>query len=237
MYMPSFTHTQFAAGLSARAGTAHQRQSRFPAGLRLRRGPALRQSRLVHPGDGQPDRRQRRAWTRPTSATPTRSSSSARTRSGASTPTTRRPSKIPWNTTPAFGWPQISSTIAPAFAPPLTHIESGLGQIVGGAGAYLFWNDMLYADFTAYKGLPVGASAGARRRQFDDRRRHQRRPLLARRARAALGTALPGGRHVRHVLRRSRPAASTDSAPTTISTSASTRNTSMTATNTASRSS
>ena len=61
----------------------------------------------------------------------------------------------PWNTTPSFGWPQISSTIAPAFGPPLTHLESGLGQIVGGAGAYLFWNDMLYADFTAYKGLPV----------------------------------------------------------------------------------
>ena len=61
----------------------------------------------------------------------------------------------PWNTTPSFGWPQISSTIAPAFAPPLTHIESGLGQIIGGAGAYVFWNDMLYADFTAYKGLPI----------------------------------------------------------------------------------
>ena len=61
----------------------------------------------------------------------------------------------PWNTTPSFGWPQISSTIAPAFGPPLTHLESGLGQIVGGAGAYVFWNDMLYADFTAYKGLPV----------------------------------------------------------------------------------
>ncbi|MBV9289375.1 MAG: hypothetical protein JO288_16440 [Hyphomicrobiales bacterium] len=61
----------------------------------------------------------------------------------------------PWNTTPAFGWPQISSTIAPAFAPPLTHLESGYGQIVGGAGAYAFWNDMLYADFTLYKGLSV----------------------------------------------------------------------------------
>ena len=59
----------------------------------------------------------------------------------------------PWNTTPSFGWPQISSTIAPAFAPPLTHL--GYGQIVGGAGAYIFWNDMVYADFTAYKGLPV----------------------------------------------------------------------------------
>jgi hypothetical protein len=63
----------------------------------------------------------------------------------------------PWNTTPSFGWPQISSTIAPAFAPPLTHIESGYGQIVGGAGAYVFWNDMLYGALTFYKGLPVGA--------------------------------------------------------------------------------
>jgi hypothetical protein len=61
----------------------------------------------------------------------------------------------PWNTTPSFGWPQISSTIAPAFAPPLTHIEGSYTGLVGGAGLYGFWNDMLYADFTAYKGLPV----------------------------------------------------------------------------------
>ena len=43
---------------------------------------------------------------------------------------------------------------ARAFGPPLTHIEDGYGQIVGGAGAYVFWNDMLYADLTFYKGLP-----------------------------------------------------------------------------------
>ena len=61
----------------------------------------------------------------------------------------------PWNTTPSFGWPQISSTIAPAFGPPSTHIEDGYGQIVGGAGAYVFWNDMLYGALTFYKGLPV----------------------------------------------------------------------------------
>jgi hypothetical protein len=61
----------------------------------------------------------------------------------------------PWNTTPSFGWPQISSTIAPAFAPPLTHIEGSYTATVGGAGLYGFWDDMLYADFTAYKGLPV----------------------------------------------------------------------------------
>ena len=63
----------------------------------------------------------------------------------------------PWNTTPSFGWPQISSTIAPAFSPPLTHIEGSYTATVGGAGLYGFWNDMLYADFTAYKGLPVPA--------------------------------------------------------------------------------
>ena len=75
----------------------------------------------------------------------------------------------PWNTTPSFGWPQISSTIAPAFGPPLTHIESGLGQIVGGAGAYVFWNDMLYADLTSTRDF---RSPCCRRstRQLDDRR-------------------------------------------------------------------
>ena len=61
----------------------------------------------------------------------------------------------PWNTTPAWGWPQFASTIAPAFAPPLTRIESGLGQIVGGGGPYFFWNDMLYGALIAYKGLPL----------------------------------------------------------------------------------
>ncbi len=63
----------------------------------------------------------------------------------------------PWNTTPSWGWPQISSTIAPAFGPPSTRIEDGYTGVVGGAGAYLFWNDMLYADLTLYKGLSVPA--------------------------------------------------------------------------------
>jgi hypothetical protein len=63
----------------------------------------------------------------------------------------------PWNTTPSWGWPQISSTIAPAFAPPLTHIEGSYTSIVAGGGPYVFWNDMLYAALIAYKGLPVPA--------------------------------------------------------------------------------
>ena len=57
--------------------------------------------------------------------------------SGASTPTIRRPWKTP-GTRPLRSVGRISSTIAPAFGPPLTHLESGYGQIVGGAGAYAF---------------------------------------------------------------------------------------------------
>lgn len=56
-----------------------------------------------------------------------------------------------WNTTDAWGFPEIGSTIAPAFAPPGTHIDA-LAQSVAGAGAYVFWNDMLYAELTAYGG-------------------------------------------------------------------------------------
>jgi hypothetical protein len=56
-----------------------------------------------------------------------------------------------WNTTDAWQFPELSSSIAPAFAPPGTHIDA-LAQVVGGAGAYVFWNDMLYAELTAYGG-------------------------------------------------------------------------------------
>jgi hypothetical protein len=63
-----------------------------------------------------------------------------------------------WNTTPAFGFPEISSTLAPAFAPPLTRIETGFGlPAIEGAGAYVFWNDMLYAELSAYSGIPRSA--------------------------------------------------------------------------------
>ena len=73
-----------------------------------------------------------------------------------------------WNTTDAWSFPELSSGVAPAFKPPATHIDA-LAQIVGGAGAYVFWNDMLYAELTAYGGynkstleafgmLPAGAT-------------------------------------------------------------------------------
>jgi hypothetical protein len=59
-----------------------------------------------------------------------------------------------WNTTPDFGWPQATSGVAPAFSPPGTRIEGGWGlPAIFGAGAYVFWNDMLYAELTAYSGV------------------------------------------------------------------------------------
>ena len=63
----------------------------------------------------------------------------------------------PWNTTPSWSWPQISSTIAPAFGPSSTRIEDGYTATVGGVGPYIFWNDMLYAAVIAYKGFSVPA--------------------------------------------------------------------------------
>jgi hypothetical protein len=56
-----------------------------------------------------------------------------------------------WNTTDAWAFPELSSGVAPAFKLPGTHIDA-LAQVVGGAGAYVFWNDMLYAELTAYGG-------------------------------------------------------------------------------------
>lgn len=62
-----------------------------------------------------------------------------------------------WNTTPAWGFPFISSTLAPQFAPQQTLMESGLGDKVVGTGLYTFWNDMLYLNFTAYQNLSTQA--------------------------------------------------------------------------------
>jgi hypothetical protein len=60
-----------------------------------------------------------------------------------------------WNTTPAWGFPYVSSTLAPEFSPPGTLIEGPAfaGQVAG-AGPYVFINDMIYLEVSAYKGLP-----------------------------------------------------------------------------------
>jgi hypothetical protein len=58
-----------------------------------------------------------------------------------------------WNTTPAWGFPYIASTIAPQFAPPGTTIEGSLAGKFVGTGVYTFWNDMLYLEGSAYQNL------------------------------------------------------------------------------------
>jgi len=57
-----------------------------------------------------------------------------------------------WNSTPAWGFPYNSSALAPT---PLaaTLIDGGLAQRVMGGGAYMMWNDLVYAEFDLYGGL------------------------------------------------------------------------------------
>ena len=63
----------------------------------------------------------------------------------------------PWNTVPAWGYPFMSSPSAPTpMAAPV--IDGGLSQQVAGLGAYGFWNNLIYAEFTAYARAPQGVA-------------------------------------------------------------------------------
>ncbi len=54
-----------------------------------------------------------------------------------------------WNSVPSWGYPFESSEVAPTpAASPM--ISGGLDQQVGGIGIYGFWNNLLYAEFSAY---------------------------------------------------------------------------------------
>jgi len=60
-----------------------------------------------------------------------------------------------WNTVPAWGFPFMSSGVAPSPAA-TTLIDGRLGQQVAGLGAYSLYDDMLYAELTAYRSAPQG---------------------------------------------------------------------------------
>ena len=64
-----------------------------------------------------------------------------------------------WNSVPAWGFPYASSAIAntPAAA---TTVDGGLGQAVGGVGAYALWNDLIYAELAAYRSAKPGGIMG-----------------------------------------------------------------------------
>ncbi|HEY2136545.1 MAG TPA: hypothetical protein VGH49_11685 [Xanthobacteraceae bacterium] len=58
----------------------------------------------------------------------------------------------PWNSTPVWGFPYNSSALAPT-PTASTLIDGGIGQRVLGVGVYALWNDLLYWEADAYKGL------------------------------------------------------------------------------------
>jgi len=62
----------------------------------------------------------------------------------------------PWNSTPAWGFPYVRSSLAPS---PVgsTLVNGALSQRVAGAGVYTLWNDLLYWEADAYKGLDYDA--------------------------------------------------------------------------------
>ncbi|HTZ71346.1 MAG TPA: hypothetical protein VMB71_11900 [Acetobacteraceae bacterium] len=70
-----------------------------------------------------------------------------------------------WNSTPAWGYPWLSSGLAPSPAA-ATLIEGGLAQQVVGVTPYVFWDRLIYAEVGAYRTLgtrlldEVGANPG-----------------------------------------------------------------------------
>lgn len=61
-----------------------------------------------------------------------------------------------WNSVPAWGFPYMSSGVAPGpMAAPI--IEDGLGGSVAGLGAYSLWNNLIYAEATLYRSAQQGA--------------------------------------------------------------------------------
>jgi hypothetical protein len=62
-----------------------------------------------------------------------------------------------WNSTPAWGWPFVTSGAWPGMGSNAALIDGPLAQAVGGMGVYLFWNDMVYLEGTVYRSAPLGS--------------------------------------------------------------------------------
>ncbi len=58
----------------------------------------------------------------------------------------------PWNTVPAWGFPYMSSNVAPDPGVS-TQIDGGLSQAVAGAGAYGYFNDLVYLQLSGYRSI------------------------------------------------------------------------------------
>lgn len=63
-----------------------------------------------------------------------------------------------WNTTPAWGYPFIASSVTPGGIAKSV-VDGTLGQQVAGLGGYALWNNLLYLEATGYRtALQPGAS-------------------------------------------------------------------------------
>jgi hypothetical protein len=61
-----------------------------------------------------------------------------------------------WNSTPAWAYPWVANDFSPSpNASPF--INGGLGQDVGGVGAYAMWNNHLYFDAAIYRSQHIGS--------------------------------------------------------------------------------
>lgn len=62
-----------------------------------------------------------------------------------------------WNTTPAWGFPFVASSVAPS-PTAATQIEGAFAQQVVGLGAYAMWDQTLYAEVTTYRSAQQGVA-------------------------------------------------------------------------------
>jgi hypothetical protein len=58
-----------------------------------------------------------------------------------------------WATTPAWGYPQFGSAVAPQFGPPGTMLQGTLAQTVVGLTGYSMFSNGFYTEFGGYTGL------------------------------------------------------------------------------------
>jgi hypothetical protein len=76
-----------------------------------------------------------------------------------------------WHTTPVWGFPFASSAVASTPAAG-TIIDGALDQQVGGIGAYVFWNNLIYLEGTVYRtasnGITKPLGAGTATEQVVD---------------------------------------------------------------------
>ncbi len=62
-----------------------------------------------------------------------------------------------WNTTPAWGWPFVTSGVWPGEGSNAALVDGSLAQAAVGGGLYGLWNGSLYGEAAVYRSAPLGA--------------------------------------------------------------------------------